>query len=72
MPTRFKAYYIYQVHSRFWHHLFRFGGLLGEEVAYALLFSFLVWNVDSVVGRRVFLVGSLTFYIGQALKELLR
>ena len=42
------------------------------QVAYALLFSFLVWNVDSVVGRRVFLVGALTFYIGQALKELLR
>jgi len=45
---------------------------LGEEVAYALLYSFLVWNVDSVVGRRVFLVGMFTFYIGQALKELLR
>ena len=61
-----------KVHNKFWYHLFKFGGFLGEEVAYALLYSFLVWNVDSVVGRRVFLVGMFTFYIGQALKELLR
>ena len=60
------------MHNKFWYHLFKFGGFLGEEVAYALLYSFLIWNVDSVVGRRVFLVGMLTFYIGQALKEFLR
>ena len=53
------------MNSKFWYKLFKFGSFLGEEVCYAILFSFLVWNVDSLVGRRVFLVGYLTFYIGQ-------
>ena len=55
----------YKVHNKFWLHLFKFGSFLGEELSYAMLFSFLIWSVDSVVGRRVFLVGYFTFYIGQ-------
>ena len=53
------------MNNRFWYYLFKFGSILGEEACYAILFTFLIWNVDSVVGRRVFLVGYLTFYIGQ-------
>jgi len=62
----------YKVHNRFWLHLFQFGSFLGEEIFYAFLFSFLIWNVDSVIGRRVFLVGYATFYIGQSLKDIIR
>ena len=45
--------------------MFKFGSFLGAEIFYAILFSFLIWNVDSVVGRRVYFVGYITFYIGQ-------
>eukprot|EP00092_Neocalanus_flemingeri_P036255 GFUD01039474.1.p1 GENE.GFUD01039474.1~~GFUD01039474.1.p1 ORF type:complete len:431 (+),score=81.96 GFUD01039474.1:234-1526(+) len=62
----------YKITNRFWYHLFILGSLLGHEAWYAFVYSFLFWNVDAAVGRRVILVGNFLFYIGQGLKDIIR
>lgn len=62
----------YRITNKFWYHLFLLGSLLGHEAWYAFVYSFLFWNVDGSVGRRVMLVGNFLFYIGQGLKDVIR
>lgn len=62
----------YKVTNSFWMYLFLFGASLGYEYFYASFFPLWFWNVDSAVGRRVVIVWSATFYIGQGLKDIIK
>jgi len=61
----------YRISNKFWYYLFLLGSFLGHEAWYAFAYSFLFWNVDATVGRRVMLVGNFLFYIGQGMKDLI-
>ena len=63
--SHLESLFCVQISNKFWYHLFLLGSLLGHEAWYAFVYSFLFWNVDGSVGRRVMLVGNFLFYIGQ-------
>lgn len=48
----------------FWYYLFLFGTYLGDEIGYAIVIPFLIWNVDSAVARKMVLVWAVVMYIG--------
>lgn len=54
----------YHITNRFWYYLFLFGTYLGDEIGYATVIPFLIWNVDSAVARKMVLVWAVVMYIG--------
>jgi len=50
--------------NRFWYYLFLFGTYLGDEIGYAIIIPFLIWNIDSAVARKMVLVWAAVMYIG--------
>jgi len=50
--------------NRFWYYLFLFGTYLGDEIGYAVIIPFLIWNIDSAVARKMVLVWAVVMYIG--------
>lgn len=52
------------VTNKFWYYLFLFGTYLGDEIGYAVIIPFLIWNVDSAVARKMVLVWAVVMYIG--------
>ena len=55
-----------------YHILFSIGAGLGDELFYILFFSFLFWNVDEYLARRVVVLWALTMYLGQTAKDIIR
>lgn len=62
----------YKINNYFWYYLFSFGARLGYELFYAFSFSYLYWNIDSTICRKLMLVWAFLMYIGQALKDILK
>lgn len=58
----------YRITNKFWYYLFVFGTELGDEIFYATMIPFWLWNIDGAVGRRVVFLWSMVMYIGQSLK----
>lgn len=54
----------HHITNRFWYYLFLFGTYLGDEIGYAIVIPFLIWNVDSAVARKMVLVWAVVMYIG--------
>lgn len=52
------------VTNKFWYYLFLFGTYLGDEIGYAIIIPFLIWNIDSAVARKMVLVWAVVMYIG--------
>lgn len=50
--------------NKFWYYLFLFGTYLGDEIGYAIIIPFLIWNIDSAVARKMVLVWAAVMYIG--------
>lgn len=61
----------YVITNKFWHYLFVFGTLLGDEIFYASFIPFWFWNIDGAVGRRVVVVWTITMYIGRLLTNII-
>lgn len=55
------------VTNKFWYYLFLFGTYLGDEIGYAIIIPFLIWNVDSAVARKMVIVWAVVMYIGKYL-----
>lgn len=62
----------YVINNLIFYYIFCFGASLGYEGFYALFFPFFLHNIDSFIGRRLILIWSITMYIGQALKDIIR
>lgn len=62
----------YSIDNYFWHYLFLIGSQFGYEPFYAFAFSFIYWNIDSSLSRRLNLVWAILMYCGQFLKEILK
>lgn len=62
----------HRVHNYFWFYLFSLGTKLGYELFYAFSYSYMFWNIDSLMCRRLIFVWSIIMYTGQALKDILR
>jgi len=60
------------VTNKFWYYLFLFGTYLGDEIGYAVIIPFLIWNVDSAVARKMVLVWAVVMYIGQSIKDIVQ
>jgi sphingosine-1-phosphate phosphatase 1 len=58
--------------NRFWYYLFLFGTYLGDEIGYAIIIPFLIWNIDSAVARKMVLVWAAVMYIGQSIKDIIQ
>lgn len=54
----------------FWYYLFLFGTYLGDEIGYAVVIPFIIWNVDSAVARKMVLVWTIVMYIGNIFQYL--
>lgn len=54
----------HHITNRFWYYLFLFGTYFGDEIGYAIVIPFLIWNVDSAVARKMVLVWAVVMYIG--------
>lgn len=52
------------VTNKFWYYLFLFGTYFGDEIGYAIIIPFLIWNIDSAVARKMVLVWAVVMYIG--------
>lgn len=55
----------HHIANRFWYYLFLVGTYLGDEIGYAIVIPFLIWNVDSAVARKMVLVWAVVMYIGK-------
>lgn len=60
------------VRNRFFYYVFKFASLGGDESFYLTFLPFCLWNLDSYVLRHTVMVWSLTMYLGQATKDMLR
>lgn len=58
----------HHVTNMFWYYLFLLGTYLGDEIGYAIVIPFLIWNVDSAVARKMVLVWTVVMYIGNNYK----
>lgn len=54
----------FHVSNKFWYYLFLFGTYLGDEIGYAIIIPFIIWNIDSAVARKMVLVWAVVMYIG--------
>lgn len=63
-PVVRKLNEIDHVTNKFWYYLFLFGTYLGDEIGYAVIIPFLIWNIDSAVARKMVLVWAAVMYIG--------
>ena len=63
--TFYDPFILSKVTNKFWYRLFILGSLLGHELWYAFFYSFLFWNVDAMVARKVLFSGNIIFYVGQ-------
>lgn len=59
----------HHVTNMFWYYLFLLGTYLGDEIGYAIVIPFLIWNVDSAVARKMVLVWTVVMYIGNNYKR---
>jgi len=62
----------FHVSNKFWYYLFLFGTYLGDEIGYAVVIPFIIWNVDSAVARKMVLVWAVVMYIGQSIKDIVQ
>jgi len=62
----------HHVTNKFWYYLFLMGTYLGDEIGYAIIIPFLIWNVDSAVARKMVLVWAVVMYIGQSIKDIIQ
>ena len=60
------------VRNRVLYYIFKFASLGGDEAFYLTFLPFFFWNMDSFVMRHTVMVWSLTMYLGQATKDVLR
>lgn len=60
------------IENRFLFYLFTFGTELGNELCYITFFPFVMWNIDSLVARRIIMIWAWVMYLGQCTKDLLR
>ena len=60
------------VRNKFFYYVFKFASLGGDESFYLTFLPFILWNCDAYVMRHTVIVWSLTMYIGQATKDVLR
>lgn len=60
------------VTNKFWYYLFLFGTYFGDEIGYAVIIPFLIWNIDSAVARKMVLVWAVVMYIGQSIKDIVQ
>uniref|UniRef100_A0A2H8TT34 Sphingosine-1-phosphate phosphatase 2 n=1 Tax=Melanaphis sacchari TaxID=742174 RepID=A0A2H8TT34_9HEMI len=60
------------VTNKFWYYLFLSCTYLGDEIGYAIVIPFLIWNVDSAVARKMVLVWAVVMYIGQSIKDIVK
>uniref|UniRef100_UPI0037E7E0E3 sphingosine-1-phosphate phosphatase 1 n=1 Tax=Semicossyphus pulcher TaxID=241346 RepID=UPI0037E7E0E3 len=59
------------IENRFLYYMFTFGTELGNELFYIIFFSFIMWNVDAVVSRRLIVVWVWVMYLGQCTKDVI-
>ncbi|VVC45177.1 Phosphatidic acid phosphatase type 2/haloperoxidase [Cinara cedri] len=62
----------HRITNKFWYYLFLFGTYLGDEIGYAVVIPFLIWNIDSAVARKMVLVWAVIMYIGQSIKDIIQ
>ncbi|KAJ8288962.1 hypothetical protein COCON_G00016210 [Conger conger] len=60
------------IENKFLYYLFSFGTELGNELFYITFFPFIIWNVDTFVGRRLIIVWVWVMYLGQCTKDVIR
>ena len=60
------------VRNRVLYYVFKFASLGGDEAFYLTALPFFFWNIDCLVMRHTVMVWSLTMYLGQATKDILR
>lgn len=60
------------VRNKFFYYVFKFASLGGDESFYLTALPFFLWNIDCYVMRHAVMVWSLTMYLGQATKDVLR
>lgn len=62
----------YEIRNNFLFYLFNFGANLGNEIFYITFFPFCLWNIDSLLARKVCIMWYFVMYIGQATKDIVR
>ncbi|CAH0395216.1 unnamed protein product [Bemisia tabaci] len=62
----------YNITNRWWYIIFLVSTHLGDELFYALFFSFMFWNVDAVVARSILLIWCISLSSGQAMKDYIK
>ncbi|XP_041365449.1 sphingosine-1-phosphate phosphatase 2-like isoform X1 [Gigantopelta aegis] len=64
-------YVEYEIRYKSLYYLAKMGAFLGEEQFFLIFFPFVVWNLDSVLGRETIMVWFAVMYLGQASKDFL-
>ncbi|KAM4543143.1 sphingosine-1-phosphate phosphatase 1 [Odontesthes bonariensis] len=59
------------IENWFLYYMFTFGTELGNELFYIIFFPFIMWNVDTFVGRRLIMVWVWVMYLGQCTKDVI-
>ncbi|ESP00838.1 hypothetical protein LOTGIDRAFT_140415 [Lottia gigantea] len=54
------------------YYLAAVGAFMGDEIFYLTFYPFVIWNMDSVLGRQTVWVWTLVMYLGQATKDYLK
>lgn len=62
----------YEIRNNFLYYLFNFGANLGNEIFYITFFPFCLWNIDSLLARKVCIMWYFVMYIGQATKDIVK
>ncbi|KAK9401137.1 sphingosine-1-phosphate phosphatase 2 [Crotalus adamanteus] len=62
----------YVVKNYFYYYLFRISAAMGQEVFYITFLPFTYWIINAYVARRLIIMWSVTMYIGQVMKDLLK
>ena len=59
-------------YNPFFHALFTFGSMLGNEIFYLTFFPFIFWNLDEYLGRRLVFLWGVLMYLGQCSKDIIQ
>ena len=61
----------YEIKYKSVYYLAKMSAFLGEEQFFLIFFPYVVWNLDSVLGREIIMVWFAVMYLGQASKDFL-
>ncbi|XP_064603789.1 sphingosine-1-phosphate phosphatase 1-like [Liolophura sinensis] len=64
--------YDYTVKYNILYYVFKLASGVGNETFFTLFFPYVIWNMDSCVGRRMSMVWFYIMYVGQAMKDLIK